>query len=359
MEGHIYIYGEITNYQGKDAEIYGGVNPKMVLDQIQANKEAETLIVHINSNGGSVDAGFAIYDILKTSGKKITTLIEGQCYSIATVISLAGKDRQATSNSEFLVHNPFSVATGDASDVAKKAEKIKKFEDKIANHYATLTSITFDDAKSEMEKDTFMDLEKAKEYGFITEIVDTLKAVAFVSVNNENMNDSKDKKPLKARILDFLNGVEDEPQNVVIKSAEGKDVEFPERTTGEVQAGDKATIEGENAKGEVLMANGDTYVFENGVLTEIKEKEDEPEVDVQDLVDKSVENALKPIKAELESKNNELEKLKASNEKMTKAYNGLKGIVSESVADDTVNEDKTIDNEDDTPKNVLSLTKND
>ena len=214
----------------------------------------------------------------------------------------------------------------------------------------------------EMKKDTYMYLEVAKDYGFITDIVDTIKAVAKVSVNNNKMEDKKEKKTKWEQLVEFFNGLDNEKiENVTIKSAQGKDVVFTERTTGEVQVGDKATIEGENASGEVLMASGDTYVFENGELKEINEKQ---EVDVAALIENSVKAAIKPLEDKIDSKDeiiNSLktsnEELKKSNEKMLNAYNGLKGIVSESSADDTKNEHKTIDKSDDTPKNVLSLNK--
>jgi ATP-dependent Clp protease protease subunit len=359
MEGHIYIYGEITSYQGKDAVNYGAINPREVQDQIQANKEAKTLAVHINSPGGDVDAGFAIYDILKGSGKEIETHIEGQCYSIATVIALAGSVRKATQNSEFLIHNPWTMAFGNADDVQKTADELRRFEDKIANHYASITNMSIEDALSEMKKDTFMDLEQAKEYGFITDIVDTVKAVAKFNYKKENMStEKKEEKSFIAKMKDLFLSLEDGPkvENVTVKSAEGKDLVFAERTEGEIQIGDKATVEGLNVEGEVLMASGDTYTFEKGELKSIQEKEVEEKVDVVALVNAAVEKAVEPFKSQLEEKEGLINNLKETLQKQEGVFNSLKQLASYHVEDNTDVQEKTSDKKKETVKNVLSLS---
>jgi len=357
MEGHIYIYGEITSYQGKDAVNYGAVNPREVQDQIQANKEASELVVHINSPGGDVDAGFAIYDILKSSGKNITTHIEGQCYSIATVIALSGSVRRATQNSEFLIHNPWTMAFGNADDVQKTADELRRFEDKIANHYASIADISTEIALEEMKKDTFMDLETAKNYGFITEIVDTVKAVAKFNTNTNNMSTDK-KEDFWSQLKAAFKAVEDkpEPKSVTVKSAEGKDLVFDDRTEGEIQVGDKALIDGLDAEGEILMASGDTYTFEKGELKTLTEKEVEPEVDYVAMVNAAVAKAIEPFESELEAKETELESLKASFAKQEKVFNSLKALASEHVVDDKDVQNKTSDKKAEAVKNVLSLS---
>ncbi|KKL54572.1 hypothetical protein LCGC14_2264030, partial [marine sediment metagenome] len=121
-EGHIFIQGIISPWQDKAAEEWGEVNIKQVTQQIQDNVDAEKLIVHIHSPGGDVDEGFGIHDILVASGKEIETRIEGLCASIATIIALAGKTRMITENSEFMIHNPWMDAWGDADDLQKSAD---------------------------------------------------------------------------------------------------------------------------------------------------------------------------------------------------------------------------------------------
>lgn len=332
MEGHIYIYGEITSYQGKDAVNYGAINPREVQDQIQANKEASELVVHINSPGGDVDAGFAIYDILKGTGKKITTMIEGQCYSIATVIFLSGSVRLATENSEFLIHLPMSGASGNAADLEKRAELLRKMEVKAADFYAAHTTLSSDSAMIEMEKDAFMDLAQAKEYGFITEIVETVKAVAKVSFNTKKMAEIKDDVSVLDQIKALFAGQKkEEVKAIVAKAADGRSVEFFERNEGEISVNDKVTVDGAVVSEEIVMASGDTYKIENGVLQSIEEK---VEVDVQGLVNSAVEAALEPFKSQLEEKENTIKDLQTKMQENETIFNGLKSIVGETVVDE-------------------------
>ncbi len=334
MEGHIYIYGEITSYQGKDAVNYGAINPREVQDQIQANSDAKELTVHVNSPGGDVDAGFAIYDILKASGKTINTRIEGQCYSIATVISLAGKTREATENSEFLIHNPFTIAIGDADDLEKRSEQVRRLENKIAEHYASHTSITAEKALEEMKKDTFMDLAQAKEYGFITEIVETVKAVAYFASNKKRMSDNSEKSILDKIAALFKNQGE-ESKNLLVKAADGRELEFFERTEGEIQVGDKVSIEGETKTEDVVMANGETYVIKNGVLDSITEKqaEEEETLSVKNLINEAVEASAKVFKQELQKRDQTIQDLKNTIDENQKIFDGLKGIVGDTTVD--------------------------
>ena len=357
MEGHIYIYGEITSYQGADAEYFGATNPKMVQDAIQGNKDATDLVVHINSVGGDVDAGFAIFDILKTSGKNIVTLIEGQCYSIATVIALAGTTRKATQNSEFLIHNPWTLSAGDADALEKRAEEVRKLENKIAEHYSAITSITKENALEEMKKDTFMDLEQAKTYGFITEIIETVKAVARFDTNTNKMSDNKKDEGVLEKIKALFNPKED-VKNVTEKDAVGNDVVFNERTEGEIQVGDKATINGEVATGEVVMASGKTYVFENGVLNTIKPKEEKEEaktLDVNALVEKAVAATVEALKPEMDKKDLEISNLKKKINENNEMFEGLKNIVSDSTVDSKESKKSTSDKTEKVAKSVFAL----
>lgn len=284
-EAHIYIYGEIIDHMGEDNQAYGYVSPIDVLAQLKEVSEAETILVHINSYGGSVAGGFAIYDILRASGKTINTQIEGKAMSIATVIALAGDKRYATKNSEFLIHNPMGVAMGTAEEIEEQGKQIKDVENKIAEIYAKRAgNITKSKALKEMKKDVTMSLDQAKEYGFITDIVDTIKAVA-----KFNSNDMSDNTKLLEGIKNFLAGKKPEVKNVMLNTANGKQLIF-NIENGEPKEGDTATLEGEPAKGEIKMPEGLVYNFnESGKLETIVEPADETEDLVEELVNKVIE----------------------------------------------------------------------
>ena len=128
----ININGTIGSYTDKDGKIISGVELVDVIAQAE-NSGAETEIqVVINSPGGLVDVGYAIYDYLtslKSSGKTITTVINGMCASIATIIALAGDKRQIVKGSKFLIHNPFITnAEGDADSMRQYAETLDTIE---------------------------------------------------------------------------------------------------------------------------------------------------------------------------------------------------------------------------------------
>ncbi|KKL50856.1 hypothetical protein LCGC14_2301340, partial [marine sediment metagenome] len=179
IEGHINIYGIISPWQDSYAEDYGEVNLRQVDKQIQNNLDAEKLTIHIRSEGGDVDEGFAIYDKLVTHGKEnnvvIETRIEGLCASIATVIAMAGSIRSMTENSDFMIHTPFTWAEGDADDLQKYADQLQIIEDKIIDFYVAKTGAARDSIETMMKEETWLTSDQAKELGFVTDIITTMK----------------------------------------------------------------------------------------------------------------------------------------------------------------------------------------
>ena len=132
---HIQAYGDIENAQNAGASDYGIVSLKSIADQLATMPDAEGIVVHIHSRGGNVDEGFAIHDLLVNSGKEITTIVEGMCASIATVLSLAGTRREMTANSSFYIHNPFTMTMGNAAELSKTAELVRAEENKLIDFY--------------------------------------------------------------------------------------------------------------------------------------------------------------------------------------------------------------------------------
>jgi len=334
MEGHIYIYGEIIAYQGDDAEQYGMVSPKNVLNQLKSVDSAESLTVHINSNGGDVDAGFAIYDILKASGKQITTIMEGQCYSIATVPLMAGSVRLATSNSSLLIHNPWTMDVGEAKQLRKTADDLEKMEAKMANFYATTTgSLSIDNARLEMDKNEVMSLERAKEMGFITDIIDTLKAVAKINTQiKQVMAEEKEVIHAPKGFMDKLNGLFNGGHNrakaLVVKTATDEDVDFFELEDGEPALGDKATVAGEQAEGDVLMSDGRTFTFEGGELVSIDDAVEDVPADEQMVAMQAEIDRLTEELSGVSAMKQEIATMQASMKEHAKTFKGLKALVS-------------------------------
>src|SRR3972149_1537627 len=189
----VTIEGQIGSYEDESGNQIKGVELIDVMAQV--DKSAKEITVIINSSGGLVETGFAIYEFLTSLKKPITTIISGKCASMATIIALTGTKRQVVKGSEFLIHNPWiNNVSGDASQLAEMSAAIKAEEDKMIALYSKVTGSSVKGIELLMKEEKPMDLQKAKELGFVTEIVDgipkfsTTKAVAVLKSKTQNMN---------------------------------------------------------------------------------------------------------------------------------------------------------------------------
>lgn len=312
IEGHIFIQGIISPWQDKNAEDYGEVNIKQVTQQIQNNADAEKLIVHIHSPGGDVDEGFGIHDILVAYGKdksiEIETRIEGLCASIATVIAMAGSVRKITENSEFMIHNPWGDAWGDSDDVQKYADQLKAIEDKVIDFYVAKTGGDREAIDQMMKEETWMTAEQAKDLGFVTDIITTIKAVAKFKLKNIVMNTQELDKNIDSRFTELLKKLGlakgSRAKALTVTAADGTVLDFGDQVESieEIEVGMTATIEGGTPDGEYVMPDGKIFVFATGTLTEIKEAEEEETEE------------MKQLKAENEDLKKQLSDLQEANE---------------------------------------------
>lgn len=137
------------------------------------------LNVHINSGGGLVSEGFAIYDKLVSLPYTVNTVVEGMCGSIATVIAQAGKKgkRRMFQNSEYFVHNPLWIPSGpdahNAADLEKLTNDLRRNEKKILDFYVKSTGANRNILASKMLSESTLTAAEAKQLGFIDEIITT------------------------------------------------------------------------------------------------------------------------------------------------------------------------------------------
>ena len=337
MDFNIEIYGEIVPFQASWVVDMGYCNLSHVQNQL---KEAggHDVTVNINSFGGDVDEGFAIYTELRKYAKdndaKITTRAVGRCASIATVIFLAGDKRILTEYVEPFVHNAWTYTIGDAKQIQKVVADLEKCNEKIANHYATHTNLTYEEARELMDGETSITTDEALAMRFATEIEEVLRPVAlqrFTSNSNnksKSMSKNKDNKSLLAKIKGILKAIEDESiQNKIVFTADQKEVDFYELADDDVvEVGAKATIDGQAADGEYVMADGNTYKFEAGTLVEIEEAEAEDDATAKIAELEAEIEALKSASAE---KDTEILNLKASLNKANKTIEQIKALESE------------------------------
>lgn len=145
-------------------------SPSMV-DKAIEKANGEDLEVVINSGGGSVFAGSEIYTALKSYPGNVTVKIVGLAASAASVVAMAGKKIMMSPTAQMMIHNVSSCAAGDYREMEHTAEILKSANDTIANAYRLKTGKAQEELLRLMDNETWMTAQKAKEHGFIDEIM--------------------------------------------------------------------------------------------------------------------------------------------------------------------------------------------
>ncbi len=140
---------------------------------LDAENSDKDIKFYINSPGGSVSAGLAIYDTMQYIKSPVSTICIGMAASMASVLLAAGAPgkRFALPNSEVMIHQVMGGAEGQASDVKIHAEHILKTKDKMNKILAQHTGQKFAIVEKDSDRDYYMSAEEAKEYGIIDKII--------------------------------------------------------------------------------------------------------------------------------------------------------------------------------------------
>jgi len=147
---------------------------------LESQSSDKDISLYINSPGGSVTAGLAIYDTIQHIRPDVQTICLGQCASMAAVLLAGGTKgkRFALPSSRVMIHQPWGGVTGQATDINIQAKEILRLKDMIISYFAKDTGRSEEEVKKDMERDFFMSSEQAKQYG----IIDTI----MVGKKNEN-----------------------------------------------------------------------------------------------------------------------------------------------------------------------------
>jgi ATP-dependent Clp protease protease subunit len=141
---------------------------------LAAEDPEKDISVYINSPGGSITAGMAIYDTMQFVRPDVVTYCVGQAASIASLLLTAGtpKKRYSLPNSRILIHQPWlSGLSGQATDIDIHAKEILRMRSVLNNLYAQHTGKAVEKIEKDVERDFIMSAEQAKEYGLIDEII--------------------------------------------------------------------------------------------------------------------------------------------------------------------------------------------
>lgn len=146
---------------------------------LDAENPERDIFVYINSPGGYVNAGLAIYDTMQYIQAEVRTLCIGQASSMAALLLAGGTKgkRSALINSRIMLHQPFGGATGQASDIQIAANEILKTKDKLISIYEKHTGKDPKVIRKDTERNFFMSAEEAKEYGLIDNIIESKKKI--------------------------------------------------------------------------------------------------------------------------------------------------------------------------------------
>ncbi|MEN6568053.1 MAG: head maturation protease, ClpP-related [Veillonellales bacterium] len=180
-KAELQLYGPISNESWWGDEI----TPKQFSDDLKALGAISSLDVRINSGGGDVFAGVAIYNMLKSHPAQVNVHIDGLAASIASVIAMAGDTINMPAGSMMMIHNPASGIMGyyEAGDLRKIADTLDTIKDSIMDVYAAKCGKNKDEIAAIMDEETWYTAPTAVENGFATDCDDSVSYAARLDKN--------------------------------------------------------------------------------------------------------------------------------------------------------------------------------
>ena len=181
----ILLYGPVG-----DSFFEEGISDVDIAKSLNLMKSIENIKVRINSPGGDVFQGLAIYNSLLNHPAKIDIEIDGGALSIASVIAMAGDTITMAASSLFMIHNPMTFAVGDAEELRKTADTMDKAKETLVNAYLTQSNLTKKGISNAMDAETWFTPKEAKEAGFITDITKAQKVTAKFDLKKYNFKNA-------------------------------------------------------------------------------------------------------------------------------------------------------------------------
>lgn len=144
---------------------------------LDAQDPDKDIYIYINSPGGSVTAGLAIYDTMNFVSADVVTIVTGMAASMGSIIAMAGEKgkRYALPNSEVLIHQPLGGTQGQATEIEIAARHILQTKERLNQIIANSTGQSLEQIHKDTDRDHWMTAEEAKDYGIIDEIMSSSK----------------------------------------------------------------------------------------------------------------------------------------------------------------------------------------
>lgn len=178
----LYIYGEITCSKYFNEE----VTPLEICDFLTQVEGVKHLNLYINSPGGEVFAGVAIYNMLSRIDAEITCFIDGVAASTAAFLAMVADKIVMYENTFLMIHNPTMWMKGDSAALNKAADNLDKIRDVIINVFKTRFNISIKNIKKLMDNETFISAKDALKYGIIESVCE-LKKIEVVENKNKKI----------------------------------------------------------------------------------------------------------------------------------------------------------------------------
>lgn len=249
---------------------------------LDAAPDDPDVTIHINSCGGYVSEGLAIYDVLRTSGRNIHTDIIGSCHSMAVCILLAApfEHRTANPNARALIHRVYAPGreSMSAADAMELAQELAKEEDAILDIYQERTGQPREVLEALMDAEQVQDAQALLEHGFISKINSYNTNKSEIMAKNANTASRWEKFLANARNtlgLDARNYDYTDADGTVLFSIEGDE--------DTLAVGSVVRIPDGGTSGTFTLADGRTVTVEEGVVTEIRDAETENSARIEEL----------------------------------------------------------------------------
>lgn len=163
----IFIFGDIVSWEMIESDVSSYTLAKSIA---VLPPDVDQIDVHINSYGGDVAEGLAIYNVLRNHSAKIRTICDGFACSIASVVFMAGDERIINPASLLMIHNAWSFAAGNAAELRKQADDLDVITSASKAAYLTHINISEEDLTELMNNESWITPENALQMGFATAI---------------------------------------------------------------------------------------------------------------------------------------------------------------------------------------------
>lgn len=206
-EAEIWIYEEIGEGW------FGGLSAKQFAEDLKALGVLEKITIRINSPGGDVFDGVAIYNILKQNAARVIVYIDGLAASIASIIAMSGDEIYMAGNATMMIHKAWGLTIGNSEDMQAMAEILAKLDGTLTGTYAKRTGQDWAKISAMMADETWMNAQEALDMGFVDQITEELKLAAHFDLDKFKFkkNPPADRMPMQPEPAEPDKGVPMQP----------------------------------------------------------------------------------------------------------------------------------------------------